>query len=301
MKTTPPVIEFDSSFVEEAVFLVMSGKSAKDPVVKNFHREREEIYQSGQKETQNGPFSVLYKNYFVSSGINKLFEDVAGEYALLRRPGLLIFIKRVWSKKQEDAELYIQDGLKTVFIALMAGRVLTPDSLKSFLRHELWRVSDMLDPDFQYSPDISLNGKNELEDNLIRDRFRALWDMYITARIIRKGNEPLKPAEAQRQEFKKNFFFFSENEQQSIISDLNERSGLKHVDLLGWAQDERSIKLLGQGGLRCPLCDFSCYAPVKDWSAETSLVIKEIEKEHPGWNPSQGICPQCLDLYHSRV
>lgn len=297
-----PVIKFDPSFVEEAVFLRMAGKGKDDPVVKRFHQEREGIYQGNQGEGQNRDFPGLYNDYFDHLGLKALFEDIAGEYTLLQRPDLSIFIKRIWSKKQEDVELYIQDGLKTIYIALMAGRVLELDFLRSFLRHELWRVSDMLDPVFQYSPDISLNGKNELEDNLIRDRFRALWDMYITARISRKGYVPFKSTDEQRQEFRKIFFFLGESEQQAIISKLSERGDLKHVDLLGWAQDERSIKLLGEGGLRCPLCSFSCYEPVRDnWPSESSFVLKEIEREHPGWNLSQGICPQCFDLYHGRI
>jgi hypothetical protein len=74
-----------------------------------------------------------------------------------------------------------------------------------------------------------------------------------------------------------------------------------HIDLVGWAQDARSIKTLGEGGLRCPLCDFTCYEPIKNWSSEMSVVADEIKKDHPQWTPESGICPQCFDLYNCRT
>lgn len=214
--TRHPVFEFDPSFVEEAVFLVIAGKNGKDPDVQSFHRERETVYQDNGGEDRDTAFQRLYEKYFDREGLKGFFTRLTGDFPLLNQPNLALFVKRVWSKKEEAAELYVQDDFKTIYIALMARRVLEPDFLSGFLRHELLRVSDMLDPQFQYTPHIDLNGKNELEDNLIRARFRVLWDMSIDARLRNKG--------------------YATDEQHDILFKLEGCDHLRHIDLVRWAQ-----------------------------------------------------------------
>lgn len=239
-----PVFEFDPSFVEEAVFLTIASKNDKNLDVQSFHREREKLYQDNCAKDRDAAFERLYEKYFDQVGLKSFFTQLVGDFPLLHQTNISLFVKRVWSKKEEVAQLYIQDDFKTVYIALMARRVLEPDFLSGFLRHELLRVSDMLDPQFQYTPDIDLNGNDELEDNLIRDRFRIIWDMYIDARLRKKGFSTVTPVDAQKEEFRSAFFFFSEIEQQNILLKLKGCDNLVHIDLVRWAQGIHSINSL---------------------------------------------------------
>src|SRR3989338_4335556 len=298
-----PKIVFESAFIEEAVFLAAKYNINKinDTMIQEFHKAREKIYQAPTDEKRNSAFEHLYREYFNKFKINEVFERIIAGFPLFYQPHVMFFIKKVWSKGQEDAELFVDGDLKTVCIALMANRLLQPFYIQAMLRHDLLRVSDMLDPLFRYTPHILLAGKNELENNLIKDRFRVLWDLYIDARLRRNGHPVVKPAEDQKKEFQKAFFFLKSSEQDYVYSRLEGGEDLIQIDLMNWAQDARGIRTLGEGGLRCPLCNFTCYESVKNWSSGTGVVVKEIEKDHPEWGPAQGICPQCLDLYRCRA
>ena len=59
--------------------------------------------------------------------------------------------------------------------------------LTEFLRRELLHVADMCDPAFAYSPTPELGGSCQTDNDLIRDRFRLLWDAFVEARMRRWG------------------------------------------------------------------------------------------------------------------
>jgi hypothetical protein len=302
-KEISPNVVFESSFTEEAVFLAAKYNINKinGRIIQEFHRERENIYQNTAAEERDQAFERFYKEYFHSLGVNEIFENIIAEFPLLHHPSVILFFKKVWSKGQEDTELFVEGGLKTVCAALMVNRILQPFCIQAILRHDLLRISDMLDPHFRYAPHINLAGKSELENNLIKDRFRILWDMYIDVRLRKKGYSTLKSVEDYKKAFQEAFFFLKDNERKYIYSKLEGCGGLMQIDLISWAQDVRSIKTLGEGGLRCPLCDFTCYEPVRSWSHEALCIAEAVKEKHPQWTIEQGICPQCFDLYSCKI
>ena len=274
----------------------------EDKLFRDFCNEKEGIYQQDiSNEERDKAFKVLYEKYFCGLGLEDFFKNICKDFPHLYKPEIRIVVKRVWDKKHEEAELYVQPHQKTVYLGILVRRILDLAFLESFLRHELMRISDMLSFDFQYTPHPVLGGKNEIEDNLIRERFRLLWDSYIDARSRGKGFKTNTSYEAQNREFDKKFFFLSPLEREQILSKIQGCESLMQIDLLSWAGDPRSIKVLGEGGLRCPLCDFASFDPIKHWDAKTLSVANEIKKDYPYWEPSQGICPQCFDLYGLRI
>ena len=298
-----PNIVFESSFIEEAVFLAAKYNIGKlnDSIIQDFHQEREGIYKHTTIQERDFAFERLYREYFQKLRVREIFDNIIADYALLHRPDVTLFVKKVWSKGQEDTELFVNGRSRTVCIALMANRILQPFCIQAILRHDLLRVSDMLDKNFQYTPHIILMGKSELENNLIKDRFRILWDMYIDIRLRKKGHSTIKLIDDYKKAFQKAFFFLKDDEREYVYSKLEGCETLTQIDLINWAQDARSIKTLGEGGLRCPLCDFTCFKPVSNWSKETFAIAEAVKNEHPRWTIEQGICPQCFDLYSSKT
>jgi len=294
-------INFDSTFVEEAVFLLMRAAQG-DKLFRDFCNEKDGIYQQDiSNEDRDEAFKVLYKKYFCGLGLEGLFKNICKDFPNLYKPEIRVVVKRVWSKKQEEAELYVQPHQKTVYMGILVRRILDLTFLESFLRHELTRISDMLSFDFQYSPHPVLGGKNEIEDNLIRERFRLLWDFYIDARLRENGFKTIKSYEEQKDEFERKFFFLAPIEREQILHKIQVCENLMQIDLLSWAGDPRSTKVLGEGGLRCPLCNFTSFNPIERWDAEALPVIHEIKKDYPHWELGQGICPQCFDLYGLKI
>lgn len=290
-------INFDSSFIEEAVFLLLRSNQ-RGNLYAEFCNEKDDIYRDDMpREEQEIAFKLLYEKYFRKLGQEEFFENICQNFPHLYQPEIRVVVKRVWAKKHEEAELYVQPRQKTVYLGILVRRILDLTFLESFLRHELTRISDMLSSEFQYSPHPAFGGKNDIEDNLIRDRFRILWDSYIDARLRRKGFKTIKAYEEQKEEIERKFFFITPLEREQMLFKILGCEGLMQMDLLNWAGDPRSIKVLGEGGLRCPLCDFTSFDPVKHWDAEALPVIQEIRKDYPHWEPRQGMCPQCFDLY----
>src|SRR3989338_7975483 len=287
-------INFDLTFIEEAVFLLMRTKQ-EDKLFRDFCNEKEEIYQKDVSgDERDRAFKLFYDRYFCSLGLEDFFKNICKDFPLLSQPEIRVVVKRVWNRKHEEAELYVQPHQKTVYLGILVHRVLDLTFLESFLRHELVRISDMLSFDFQYSPHPGLGGKNEIENNLIRERFRLLWDFYIDARLRGKGFKTLKSYADQREEFDRKFFFLTPSEREPVLGQIQNCESLMQMDLLNWAGDPRSLKVLGEGGLRCPLCDFTSFDPVEHWGADRFAVVNEIRKDYPLWDPKQGVCPQCF-------
>ncbi len=59
----------------------------------------------------------------------------------------------------------------------------------------------------------------------------------------------------------------------------------------------RGLTTLGEGGLRCPVCDFTSHDFIRICKDENMFSADEVKKHHPNWDPSQGLCPQCFKLY----
>jgi len=294
-------IDFDSTFIEEAVFLLMRAKQ-EDKLFRDFCNEKEGIYQQDiSNEERDKAFKVLYEKYFCGLGLEDFFKNICKDFSHLYKPEIRVVVKRVWDKKHEEAELYVQPHQKTVYLGILVRRILDLVFLESFLRHELMRISDMLSFDFQYLPHPVLGGKNEIEDNLIRERFRLLWDSYIDARLRGKGFKTIKSFEEQKEEFERKFFFLAGLEREQILTKIQGCESLMQIDLLSWAGDPRSIKVLGEGGLRCPICDFTSFNSVKNWTVEAMSIAERVKDDYPEWDPSQGICPQCFDIYSGKL
>jgi hypothetical protein len=226
-------LKFDSSFVEEAVFLTVKGKGASDRFVKTFHRDRERMYQTQlPAQERDRQFMAFYETHFHELGLRQIFEQLILEFPRVCQPAILVFMKRVWSKQEEEVELYVQGELKTVYIGLQVTRICDREFLKKFLTHELTRVSDMLDPRFQYSPFPDLGGASEIEDNLVRERFRILWDIYIKGRLRKKGYSSEDSEEDQMSILKRGFPFWDEKRRGQISAQVRGGENFRQRDLL---------------------------------------------------------------------
>ncbi len=243
-----PSLRFDPFFMEEAVFLIMRDNGEYENLVKTFHREREEIYQVDiPMEALDKNFQLFYARYFDKMGLRNTFKKIILEFPLLCTSKIEIFIKGVVNERQEDSELFVWDEHRTAYVGILARRILDPFFLETFLRHELLRISDMVDPDFEYFPQPDLEGKNEIENNLIRGRFGDLWDFYIDSRLRIKGYTTTKSQKEQRKELREKFFFIKPSEWESILLKIETGRNLRQADLLCWSYDLKRFDDLRRG------------------------------------------------------
>lgn len=179
-------IKFEAAFVEETVFLVIKNHEETGnfhTLVELFYQQKDPIYEMASESDREVEFRKFYEHYFTQLGLRCLFEEAFAEFPLLVNSKLPIFIRQTSNPKQEGAELYVTGEMKTIVVKLRVTKILDKPSLQSFLRQELMHISDMLDPAFGYSPEAPLGGSSQVENNLIRDRFRQLWNEYAATRV----------------------------------------------------------------------------------------------------------------------
>jgi len=238
MQTIP--LQFDSRFVEEMVSLRMETKEEEGDrlAVKLFYQERDQIYENAEsEEARDEQFRSFYAKWFAEVGFEALFRGALDDFPGILETNPLIFVKRAWERKEEGAELYGQGSQKTVLIRLSAARMNDPVLLQSFLRQELLHIQDMLDSAFQYSPDLPLWGDNVAQDELIRQRFRLLWDVSVEGRMGRKGWKTLVSLETRWREFQGAFSFWAGEKQESTFRRLAAEEAWTQQGLLQLARE----------------------------------------------------------------
>ncbi|HLD77979.1 MAG TPA: hypothetical protein VJB16_03025, partial [archaeon] len=283
-------LRFDPAFIEEAVFLVLrqAQASGDHQTAQAFQRDRSAVYACEETSARDAQFQQLATRYFKLLGLAALFTGRLEDLPTLPGRVEAIVVRRVWSRKEERVELYPS----TLLIELQASRCLDHERLIAFLRHELMHVADMLDPDFAYDPHVPLGGSNEVEDDLIRERFRVLWDLWVHGRMQRRGWPTLRDDTARRQEFERAFSLLAPTRRTALVERLIRQGRWTQQELLALATDERLTKTLGQGGVRCPLCHFPTQDGVRDWSGARAAVAEAIRADYPSWSAGEGACGQ---------
>jgi hypothetical protein len=187
-----------------------------------------------------------------------------------------------------------------VGIRLRPERFTDEERLLQFLRRELLHVADMLDPRFGYAPRLPASGTGPAHERLLQDRYRVLWDAYVDGRLLRLGWAPAVVRTDRFDDFVRAFPMLGERAE-AAFGRFFDGSTVTHGELAAFAADpEHGLGRRRGGphpGERCPLCGFPTHAfePRPD-----RLLAGRVRESFPGWDPEDGLCRQCADLYRSR-
>lgn len=240
-------LRFDPVFVEEVVFLEFSrplGSEAAQTAAA-FHREREALYGLTDAGQRDAAFQQLALRYFQRLGLAEVFTARLEEFPRLSDRIELVVVRRVWSRKDEEVELYVGrpaearlplEASRTLFLGLQVSRCLDRGELVAFLRHELMHVADMLDPAFAYDPHVGLGGEDLPENELIRERFRLLWDLWVHGRMRRRGWHTILDDDARQREVMRAFAFLSPVGQEELFTAVSQQDHWTQGELLALAR-----------------------------------------------------------------
>lgn len=332
-KTEPRYkIEYDPKLTEEIVSqeiknLESEGKmrmpdafrAATDPIYDQYPlADRDDI---GFEDA----FRDVYKKFFKILGYDDILRSALSEYPVIDEHVGQIVVKICYAEEKEEANLLktkIEDpergSLSMVSLQVTSGRFADKEALALFLRHELMHVTDMLDPEFSY--EITKLGINPSEECTIKNHYALIWDIYIDQRLVR--SERLDPSykEKRKEEFDSTYRSLPFDERISIFEGLWQVERLTNPEILACAKDPARLleyraalspeeierqktekkKKIHLPGMICPLCKF----PTHKWKEEESLlkeVIEEVSKDAPGWDPSDGLCERCDEVYRAIV
>lgn len=289
--TTCSYLQFDARLVEEVVLLRISGHSEE----RNFRRTRDHIYEIEDLEEREKRFREFHGQWFQRLLFDRPLVEALDEQPVLKEKTRLCAVTPAMSRKDEGADLHGAGVQKpAIVLKLRPAALLDEANLLPLLRHELMHVVDMLDPRFGYEPLLPQSGLGSAHDNLVRERYRVLWDTWITGRLDRRGwTEPAARLKRWSQ-FAKTFAFLGAAAQTTFDGVYNSDSQTHRafVEL----SSNRAVTLDGRS---CPLCRFPAYRLATGGNLPPE-VLDEIASEHPGWQPAQGLCDQCADLYRAR-
>jgi len=299
-------ITYAPDLVEEAVLL---AERTMDPAeARAFRRERDRLYELSDPDRREADFRALHVRWFTYAGLHRVIEEtMAGRADMLDRvAGCRVSL--AFTERDESADLIDPPAVMagaggtkpTLALRLRPATLLRPRALRALLLHELMHVADMLDPAFAYERTLPPSDDGPSGDNILRDRYRVLWDVVIDGRLARAGQSDGRARAVRAREFAQAFVMLGDRGQE-VFDEWFDRVEPAHQRLVAFAHAPNgadSTNAADSG--RCPLCRF----PVASLDTQTerlsSAVQATIRANHPGWRIEQGLCSQCRDLYEAR-
>lgn len=298
-------IVYAPDLVEETVLL---AEGTLDPAdARAFRRERDHLYDQVDLDRREADFRAFHMRWFAHLGLHRVIEDIVAPRADILSRVAGCRVSRALIRRDEGADLLDPspatsraDARPTLALRLRPPELLDPVTLGAFLAHELTHVTDMLDPVFEYERALPPSDDGPSSDNILRDRYRVVWDVTIDGRLARRGLADARVRETRRQEFAATFAMLGD-EGPRVFDDWFDRREPTHRALVAFAQAPNGAGSTNPADSgRCPLCHFPVAAldprPGR-LSADAQAIVRE---EYPAWRPDQGLCAQCLDLYEAR-
>lgn len=295
-------IDYQPRLVEGTVLLAVRGREEEE----EFLRRRDRIYETPDPEEREAQFLAFNAMWFERLGLGRPLGQALFEQPLIMAETNSCLVSSAVSKKDEGADLYVAPahmGGRSVVIRARPERLVDAERAQEFLRHELLHVADMLDPRFEYQPSLPVAEVGPQRERLLQDRYRVLWDVYVDGRLSRLGWAPGGIRTTRLSEFSRTFPMLGEQAAQAFERFFGS-SNLTHPELVAFAIDpERVVGSKKSGphpGSRCALCGFPTFAfePADQLFGD---LTRRISEAFPKWNPADGVCCQCADLYRSRL
>lgn len=301
-------IQFDPALVEQSVGHAVHGNRHLEA---ELHRSIDPLYAMDPGTKRDTQFSEAYFRFFSRLGLDSTFTRLFEEQPTIGRDIERCLIREAPRSKNECAELLVKGGgedlnpdERTLVIQVTVASLVEGDRLRSRIRRELFHVADMLDEKFAYRRE-QIDGLPSRQ-NLIRDRYRVLWDANIEGRLSRLGFEDEHASARIRTSFACVFGIESESLANQVFDRVFSSESLTHAQLFEWAESPEllhgktagSMPVASAGGA-CPLCGF----PTFDWFEFPPnfprSILGSICESHSDWSLDHGACRQCVEIYSS--
>jgi hypothetical protein len=294
-------ISFSADLAEEAVLRAIAGR-ADEPA---FRRVRDPLYRL-PPEDREPAFNRLHLEWFARLGLEQPFHQALGEIPALGEACVRCLVTRALSRQDETVDLLVasEEGGRagrSVLVRVRATALEDAARLLAWLRTELLKVADMLDPEFGYLPTLPSGGDPAYE-RLARERYRAIWDASVAGRLERRGVAAADAIADARRAFAAAFPMLGEGAEETLrrILEGGLHAHAEWAALAAGSLAEHHTIMLAPGG-RCPLCRFATFSPELSPEALPPSVVERIVADFPTWKPGAGLCRQCADLYRSQL
>jgi hypothetical protein len=289
-------LQFDPRLVEDAVLLAI--EEARIETRRRFRRERDPLYEIPDRDRKESSFQEFHGRWFVTLGLAAPVRRVLARHPSIAEGTSRCLVLPVLRAREEYADLQTDRRDEPQPVLLLRLRVTTlvdRDRLLPFLHHELLHIADMLDPEFGFEPWIGGREEGPMMENLLRERYRALWDATIDGRLAAAGELPPGRKDLRRRDFLNAFPMLGEAGE-SLFERFFDGPRPAHRELAAFAA--APVPVGGDRAVgRCSLCRMpSAQLHSKPRGLEPA-VLRAIRRDFPNWKPDRGLCLQCADLY----
>lgn len=296
-------LTYAPDLIEAAVLL--AERTAPGSAGRAFRRERDRLYEIPDADLREASFRSLHLQWFGRLGLERAIERVVRERADVVQRVSGGRVLRALTRDDEGADLAQRvtpagaRGAPTLILRLRPATLVEPEILRALLHHELTHVADMLDPAFGYERSLPASEAGPSADNILRDRYRVLWDVTIDGRLARAGLVNGSMRDIRWREFAATYAMLGDR-CRSAFERWFDEARPTHAELVAFATaPARAAGSAGPG--RCPLCRFPVASLDQRVETLSAPTLAAIRANHPGWRLTQGLCAQCLDLYEARA
>ena len=299
-------IRYDPLLAEAVVLLEIKRREEAGDLepLRSYRALADPIYERIPIEAREGEFEKVHRGFFLRLGFGEALPKVLGEFPGLEGRLEEVFIGKAVTEQEEGADL--GHDRTRIGIKVRPERFGDPQGLRRYLRHELQHLADVLDPAFGDVREERV-ASSPAEENLIRERYRLIWAVWIDGRFARQGEETIATKEERLRDFETLYPRFPRPQRLVIFESLFGAERLTHGEILAMAKDPNTLlERVGEvspGGLPqrvllpgspCPLCRFPSYA----WrEAFEEGAIGLIKSDFPHWQPQEGACERCAEVY----
>ena len=236
-------IKYEQSLVETAVFLAVRSDERLEC---ELHQATDRIYEIPDEELRQREFVPVFRDFFTKLGFDGLITGLLAERALIHELVDRCVVREAARSRAQSAELHVQSaaggeerGGRTLVFQLCPQSFLETERCITLMRRELLHVADMLDERFAYLRE-TFSGEPSRQ-NLQRDRYRVLWDVYVEGRLERERFGVKKQKERLEKAFGRVFANGTAGVDRGVFSRVFDAASLTHRNLMDWAREPRLL------------------------------------------------------------
>ena len=232
-------IQYEQSLVETAVFLAVRRDERLEC---ELHQAVDPLYEIRDEELRQREFVPLFREFFTKLGLDRFVAELLAERPLVGELVDRCVVREAARKRAQSAELLVQgdtgdDGhmRRTLVIQLCPQSFLESERFLPLMRRELLHVADMLDTGFGYVCETFCGEPSR--QNLQRDRYRVLWDIYVAGRLARERPGVKTEKEGLARAFGRVFANGTAGNNDRVFSRLFDAPSLTHRNFMEWARE----------------------------------------------------------------
>ncbi|MAG57369.1 MAG: hypothetical protein CMJ83_13835 [Planctomycetes bacterium] len=187
-------LQIEPALVEESVFreLVHWEESGRVAQPRRYHAVCAHVLHTAPPGAERDRRLLeVNERWFEQLGLRDQLVERVRELPPISGQVQAVFAQRARSAREEGADLVGAPGgerLPTLVIRVRPESFGRTDELRTTLRRDLAYVADMLDPTFDYAPELPADLVGPVR-GLVQDRYGTLWALSIAARLHRRFGE----------------------------------------------------------------------------------------------------------------